>query len=195
MDILFFKTAFMIFWISCFVIRYPNAQQNKQNVIVDNQKSLLEKTVLFGTLLGMLVLPVIYVFTPLLDFANYELPPFLNILALLLALPTLWLFYRSHKDLGQNWSATLEIHQKHTLVTRGVYTHIRHPMYTAIGFWVLIQAFLLPNSIGGLAGILSFGVLYFFRVEKEEAMMLRQFGSQYEAYKSRTNRLFPKLFS
>jgi protein-S-isoprenylcysteine O-methyltransferase Ste14 len=45
----------------------------------------------------------------------------------------LWLFYRSHADLGTNWSITLEIREQHRLITQGVYRRIRHPMYSALG--------------------------------------------------------------
>jgi hypothetical protein len=30
----------------------------------------------------------------------------------------LWLFYRSHADLGTNWSITLEVREQHRLITK-----------------------------------------------------------------------------
>jgi protein-S-isoprenylcysteine O-methyltransferase Ste14 len=41
----------------------------------------------------------------------------------------IWLFWRSHRDLGKNWSPSLEISAQQTLITHGVYRTIRHPMY------------------------------------------------------------------
>ncbi|NJK48036.1 histidine phosphatase family protein [Candidatus Gracilibacteria bacterium] len=38
-----------------------------------------------------------------------------------------WLFWRSHRDLGNNWSPTLEVRKGHTLITQGIYQYIRHP--------------------------------------------------------------------
>jgi protein-S-isoprenylcysteine O-methyltransferase Ste14 len=43
----------------------------------------------------------------------------------------LWLFHATHKALGRNWSVTLTVREGHELVTRGVYRHLRHPIYAA----------------------------------------------------------------
>ena len=43
-----------------------------------------------------------------------------------------WLFWRSHADLGRNWSVHVRVREGHTLVTSGVYSWIRHPMYAAL---------------------------------------------------------------
>ena len=69
----------------------------------------------------------------------------------------LWLFYRSHKNLGRNWSATLEIQKGHNIVDAGVYKYIRHPIYSAIWLWVIIEALLLNNYIAGLSDLIRFG--------------------------------------
>ncbi|MEO0507092.1 MAG: protein-S-isoprenylcysteine O-methyltransferase [Bacteroidota bacterium] len=191
---LIFEIAFMVFWISMFIIRYPHAQKNKFNTIQKDRKTNEEKILLAITSLGMLLLPVLYVITPFLDFANYHLPNAMGILGMVLLSPASILFYRSHRDLGRNWSASLEIREEHSLVVSGVYKHMRHPMYTAIWIWVICQALLLQNYIAGLSGIISFGLLYFLRVGKEERMMKLQFGEQYVSYTKSTKRLIPNLF-
>ena len=145
------------------------------------------------TFLGMSLLPLLRILSPWLDFANYQLPTVLGILGIVLLIPTAIIFYRSHRDLGKNWSVSLEIREEHSLVTHGIYKRIRHPMYTAIWLWVICQALLLQNYIAGLSGIVGFGLLYFFRVGKEEAMMEAQFGEDYLKYKKRTYKLIPKI--
>jgi protein-S-isoprenylcysteine O-methyltransferase Ste14 len=45
------------------------------------------------------------------------------------------LFYRSHADLGTNWSNTLEVREKHRPITQGVFRRIRHPMYLAVALY------------------------------------------------------------
>ncbi|MEM8999557.1 MAG: protein-S-isoprenylcysteine O-methyltransferase [Bacteroidota bacterium] len=191
---LVFEISFMVFWISMFLIRYPYAQRNKTNIIKVNQKSTQEKGLLGFTALGMMLLPAFYVATPYLGFANYQLPDVLGIVGMVLLSPASILFYLSHRDLGRNWSASLEIREQHNLVSTGIYKYIRHPMYTAIWIWVFCQALLLQNYIAGLSGFISFGLLYFLRVGKEERMMEKVFGQKYVAYKEKTKRLMPKLF-
>jgi protein-S-isoprenylcysteine O-methyltransferase Ste14 len=107
---------------------------------------------------------------------------------------SLCLFYLVHRDLGENWSFTLEIRKRHALVTTGLYRWIRHPMYSAFLLWAIAQALLLPNWIAGPAGLVGFGTLFFFRVGREEQMMIETFGDEYRAYVARTKRVIPGIF-
>jgi protein-S-isoprenylcysteine O-methyltransferase Ste14 len=53
---------------------------------------------------------------------------------------------------------------------------------------------LLPNWLAGGSGLVGAGVLYAFRVKREEQMMLESFGEEYRAYMKDTKRLIPWLF-
>ena len=191
MDTILLKIGYAIVLIGTFVIRYPHEKRNRSNTIRVDKKHTLEKILLGLVFLGMMIIPLIYIFTSWLSFADYVLPNSLHILGLLLIIPTLWLFYRSHKDLGTNWSVSLEIKDGHQIVETGVYKYVRHPMYTAIWLWCLVQVLLLNNYIAGLSGLLCFGLLYLLRVKKEESMMLQEFGQEYEDYMKRTRRIIP----
>ena len=194
MEPIILKGIYGVFMVIYFIIRRPHERRNKQNVIINNQKGGLENALLLLVFIGMMILPLIYVFTDLFSFADYYLPLELHLAGILLMLLSAWLFYRSHHDLGKNWSPTLQVRKDHSLITNGIYQTIRHPMYTAIWLWVIAQGLLLTNWIAGLAGVITFGTLYFFRVGNEENMMLEQFGDQYQAYRQRTKRLVPFLF-
>ncbi|MEM6653253.1 MAG: protein-S-isoprenylcysteine O-methyltransferase, partial [Pseudomonadota bacterium] len=110
-----------------------------------------------------------------------------------LMFPGLWLFWRSHADLGQNWSVTTEIREDHHLVTNGIYKRIRHPMYSAIWLIFVSYPFLLQNWIIGPAAAIVFAFMYFTRVPVEESMMRKQFGDEYDNYVSQTGRLWPRM--
>ncbi|MEM9985827.1 MAG: protein-S-isoprenylcysteine O-methyltransferase [Bacteroidota bacterium] len=192
MSSLIFELGFGLLLIGTGIIRYPFEKRQKKNKIIEDRKTLQERILLAGVSMGMFVLPMLKLFSPWLDFADFHLPLWLKIIGLLLIPLTWWLFYRSHHDLGQNWSVSLELREGHTLVTDGIYQRIRHPMYTAIWIWALSQFLLLANWIAGPAGLVGFGLLYAFRVKKEEAMMQSQFGSEYQAYQQRSGRIWPK---
>jgi protein-S-isoprenylcysteine O-methyltransferase Ste14 len=106
----------------------------------------------------------------------------------------LWLFYRSHVDLGTNWSITLEVRDKHQLVTHGIYRRVRHPMYLSLLIYSLGQALVLPNWLVGPAYGVAMLLIFFFRLGPEERMMLGEFGNEYEAYRARTKRLIPGVW-
>lgn len=194
MDTLTLKILFLICFVLTGVIRTPYERKTKKNTIIDNRKTPQEEGLLAFVFLGMFVLPMVYIVTPLFNFANYSLPLWANVLGIVIFAIALYLFWRSHHDLGQNWSPTLQVREDHTLITNGIYQTIRHPMYAAIWLWVIAQGLLLTNWIAGLSGVVTFGTLYIIRVGNEEKMMIEQFGDQYQTYRQRTKRLVPYLF-
>jgi protein-S-isoprenylcysteine O-methyltransferase Ste14 len=106
----------------------------------------------------------------------------------------LWLFYRSHKDLSTNWSISLDIREDHRLITSGVYRSIRHPMYAAIFLLAIGQALFVPNWIGGPFNLCAFILMFSLRVGREERMMRKRFGSEYDKYTKVSKRLIPGIW-
>jgi len=142
---------------------------------------------------GMAV-PLLYLFTPWLDFANYILPGWCGWIGTVVFTGAIFMLWRSHADLARNFSATLQITQQHSLVTSGVYRHVRHPMYTAHLLWAIAQGLLLANWIAGWAFLLLSLPLYLIRIPKEEQMMLEHFGEEYREYMNRTGRLILRMW-
>jgi protein-S-isoprenylcysteine O-methyltransferase Ste14 len=142
----------------------------------------------------MLIVPAIYVLTGWPRVADYQFRPALAWSGTVVFACALWLFYRTHKDLGRSWSVTLEIRDGHALVTSGVYEHVRHPMYSAFWLWAAAQALLLPNWIAGPAGLVGFGTLFFLRVGREEQLMIEAFGDSYRRYMAQTSRIIPGIY-
>lgn len=187
------KAVFLICFIAIYAIRLYFKRQVLQNKIADKRKTAQEKLLLFFAFIGIFILPLMGVFTPWLEFAAYDLPDWTGWIGTGVFVAAIWLFWRSHADLGLNWSASLEIRENHSLVDTGVYRYIRHPMYASFLLWGIAQALLLHNWIYGLFNIISFLPMYIMRVPQEEQMMLDTFGEQYRDYMSRTGRLIPKL--
>ena len=148
---------------------------------------------LIGALLGTTIIPIVWITTSLFAIAEYPLHPIPFGLGLGMMVLGLWLFYRSHCDLGTNWSITLQMREHHSLVMTGIYARIRHPMYSAMFALGIAQILFLPNWIVGPAYLVTFGSLYVFRVKREERMMLDCFGLEYEEYIGRSGRLIPRF--
>jgi protein-S-isoprenylcysteine O-methyltransferase Ste14 len=155
-----------------------------------------------GPVLGLLaslwgvaiILPAFYMFTGWLDFASYNMPSWAGFIGMPIFAIALCLLWKSHSDLGRNWSVTTEIKNKHTLVTSGVFQHIRHPMYAAHLLWGAAQALLIQNWLAGLSSLAIFIPLYLLRVPREEQMMIEQFGEEYRNYTRRTGQILPHLY-
>ncbi len=176
-----------------FLIRRHFIEQTKAEKKTVRLLDGTEKTLLAAMLLTVLLLPPIYLFTPLLSFADYDLAAPVRWAGAVIMVASLWLFWRSHVDLGQNWSVSLELRQDHQLVSHGVYRWIRHPMYASIWLWGLAQGMMLANWFAGWAVIPAFAAMYFIRTPREERLMCQEFGDRYRQYARCTGRLFPRL--
>jgi protein-S-isoprenylcysteine O-methyltransferase Ste14 len=180
--------------VAWFLIRRVLGRGARRIKMRDKRVGRREGVVLLASLLGLVVVPAIYVAFDAPVFANYTFHPALAWLGLLTFTVSLWLLYRTHKDLGTNWSVTLVVREEHSLITSGVYAYVRHPMYAAFWLWALAQLLLLPNWIAGAAGLVGFGVLFFGRVNAEEKMLIDHFGDDYRRYMARTARIIPGLY-
>lgn len=154
---------------------------------------IAERLVMVTTGLGMMLIPLLFVATAILDNASYSPSPVQFPVGLAIMIASLLLFWKSHRDLGANFSRTLEIHSAHQLVIAGVYSHVRHPIYAAIWLFSIAQALLLPNWIAGLSGLIGFLPMYLIRTPVEERMMLDEFGDTYADYARQTGRLVPRF--
>jgi protein-S-isoprenylcysteine O-methyltransferase Ste14 len=180
--------------IGWFAIRYEHQRRSRKTPKLRRADSARERVLLIISILGMLVAPLVYVAFNQLMFANYQFIPALAWCGIAVFALALWLFYRTHSELGRNWSVTLEIREQHKLITSGIYSRLRHPMYSAFWLWALAQALLLPNWIAGPAGLVGFGILFFCRIGREERLMVEMFGDEYRRYMERTDRIIPGVF-
>jgi protein-S-isoprenylcysteine O-methyltransferase Ste14 len=188
------KIIWCVFVVVWFILRLRPEHKSRKTPIRFSARDMREIVLLGGSLTGLGIIPVIYVLTHIPRFADYPFQPIQGYLGIAVCVAVLWLFRRTHKDLGHNWSVSLDIRERHTLVTTGVYAQVRHPMYT--GFWLmaLAQVLMLPNWVAGPAGLIGFGTLFFGRVGREEAMMISTFGDEYRAYMRRTARVVPWIY-
>jgi protein-S-isoprenylcysteine O-methyltransferase Ste14 len=187
-----FKIVYFVEFLLIAAVRKAHTAQYRTLKTVLDRKTLLDMVLLGLVGIGMLI-PLVYIFSSALDFADYSLPNWVGWVGAVLFGLAIWLLWRSHADLGRNWTITLGIRNEHTLVTEGVYRHIRHPMYVAHLLWAIAQVLMLHNWIAGYSFLVVAVPLYLLRVDDEEQMMLEQFGEGYREYMQRTGRIIPHL--
>lgn len=177
-----------------FVIRYPFVRKAGRIAILRREGSTREKVLLALSAVGLFFIPVIYLVTGWPSAADYNLNYAAILVGAAVFAGSLYLFRRSHKDLGRQWSAALEIRESHQIVRTGVYRRIRHPMYTSFWLWALAQAFLLPNAVAALSGLVAIAIMFFARIDHEERMMTDFFGDDYRRYMTETKRIIPGIY-
>lgn len=187
--------VWLIVFVAMCAIRTPHSLRNRANIVVEARKDVVEIALLAAMFVTMMVLPLVHLATGVFAFADYSLPDWATWVGALAQVPFVWLFWRSHADLGRNWSPGLEVRDAHELVTAGIYDRIRHPMYAAIWISALAQPLLIHNWIAGFLVIPAFAAMWFVRVPNEEAMMRQRFGDAWDVYCARAGRLFPRRVS
>lgn len=76
--------------------------------------------------------------------------------------------------------------EKQTLKTDQLHGIMRHPTYTAMMLVILAYAVTTHSWVVGMLGMLSAGFGFQFRIYFEELALKKQFGEEYEKYRSQT---------
>lgn len=187
------KVVVLAATLTMLAIRAPHGRRSRNVKVARSLKTPLETGLLVLAWAGFFI-PLIWLASPVLAFAEYRLSLGPFVAGVLCHAAGLWLFHRSHADLGTNWSITLEVREQHRLITQGVYRRIRHPMYLALVLYSMGHALVIPNWVAGPSNLVAFGILFALRVQAEEQMMGDEFGDEYSAYRARTKRLVPGIW-
>ena len=177
--------------VAWYIIRYPFERRAKKVGVAKSLFGWRESGLLALAFVGLWGVPLIYALTGFPSRLDRQVVPAVAVLGVVILCGALLLFFRSHADLGRNWSISLQIRNEHRLVTTGIYRFIRHPMYSSFFLLAIAQFMLLPNWFAGTTGLIGTGLLYAFRVRQEERMMVEHFGAEYRDYTAHTGRLIP----
>lgn len=92
--------------------------------------------------------------------------------------------------LGGNWSGIVTIKEGHTLVRRGPYALVRHPIHSGILLAILGTA-LAIGEIRALIGASLVFLVLAHKINLEERFMMEQFGASYAEYCRDVKALIP----
>ena len=99
------------------------------------------------------------------------------------------------KELATNWTESYDyqIKRKHELVSTGIYSYIRHPIYG--GLWLTLTGSLIVSETYLFLPISLLALFAFIRFAKrEEKILVKHFGKKYLEYQRKTKLLIPKIF-
>ena len=95
--------------------------------------------------------------------------------------------------LGKRFSGLVAIQPGHSLVMEGIYRRLRNPSYLGMLVIAVGWALAFRSGVGLLLAALTV-IPLIARIHAEEALLRAQFGSEYEAYCSRSWRLIPGVY-
>jgi protein-S-isoprenylcysteine O-methyltransferase Ste14 len=100
-----------------------------------------------------------------------------------------------YRALGKFYTFTIGIRENHKLVTDGPYAYIMHPGYSnQILFMVSGLCFFNISIYVTLIFLVYVFDVYKKRIIEEENMLQKEFGSEFDSFKSTRSRLIPFIF-
>jgi len=187
-----FKLVYFIELVLVSLVRRASMRRSRRFSKKESQSDVLDSflTILIGF---ANLIPIIYVLTSWLDFANFDLPSWIGWLGAIVFACSGALLWKTHQDLGRSWTPSLTFRDGHYLITDGIYSYLRHPMYSAHLLWGIAQLMMLHNWIAGFAYLVVIIPRTLIRIQKEEKIMLEKFGDEYKTYLEKTGGLIPRL--
>lgn len=123
-----------------------------------------------------------------------DIPIWIKILGAVMTAAGLWLFYATFKE--NTFAAPvvkIQTERKQHVISTGVYSIVRHPLYLGACLQVLGGSLLLGSMFGLIAGLVFVAVIAIRSVGEEE--MLRNELEGYEEYRQRVrSRIVPYIF-
>jgi protein-S-isoprenylcysteine O-methyltransferase Ste14 len=95
--------------------------------------------------------------------------------------------------LAGNWSSSVTVKENHSLVRRGPYALVRHPIYSGILLGLIGTAIAWREVRGAISVALIF-VMLCLKIRLEEKFMAEQFGDEYRDYSRQVKALIPLIY-
>ena len=142
---------------------------------------------------GLLLILAFLIHPPWIAWSFLALPAWIRWMGVLVGLGVAPLNVWMLRSLGKNISETVLTKESHELVTTGPYRWLRHPLYS---FGLLMLGALSLVASNWLMAALTLAAVLFFSfvvIPREEAELVKKFGSRYEGYRRETGRLLPRF--
>ncbi|HXI22290.1 MAG TPA: isoprenylcysteine carboxylmethyltransferase family protein [Pyrinomonadaceae bacterium] len=131
-------------------------------------------------------------FTPMFP-PNRSLEIALSVLAMVLAVASVWFCGAAVRTLGKQWSLAARVLEGHKLVTEGPYNVVRNPIYTGMFGMLLATGLAVSHWLGLSIAIVVFAIGTFIRVRSEEKLLREAFGAEFDEYAQRVPAVIPFL--
>ena len=116
----------------------------------------------------------------------------LCIASMALAAASYWMAVAAIRTLGKQWSLQARLIEGHRLVVEGPYSHVRHPIYTAMLGMLIAAGIAFSVWWALLAGLAIYCVGTAIRVKAEERLLAEAFGDDFEAYRRYVPAVIPR---
>ena len=187
----YFYIATFIFLLSFFLIEKYLRKGSK-----DMSSSMFDKnsTLYISIIMGIAF--ILIFISPVLNWFHIAEIPFIwiGIIGLFFGLCGIFIRCIAFFTLGKYFTRTLQKTEEHKLITNGIYQYIRHPGYLSDILIFIGIGMTVFNWITLIYLIITYPIVYAYRIIVEEKMLINIFGEDYIQYKKNTKRLIPFIF-
>ena len=120
--------------------------------------------------------------------------PWLKTIGVILFAAGVFLRYWGILHLKAQFTRHVTVREGDRIVSSGPYRKLRHPLYTAILLVAVGMALFFQSIIFAVVGGLIVGWTLVRRMEREEAMLIEQFGEDYQEWMQKRARLIPFIY-
>jgi protein-S-isoprenylcysteine O-methyltransferase Ste14 len=96
------------------------------------------------------------------------------------------------RRMGRSWRMGIDPGERTTLVVRGPYAYVRHPIYALSSLMMLATMMAVPSPPLALAGLVHLLLLQ-WEARREELHLVSVHGSAYEQYRAGVGRFVPRF--
>jgi len=129
----------------------------------------------------------------LLPQAGTAVGALLSLVALILALSSVWLTGAAVRHLGKQWAVAARVLEQHELITDGPYAIVRNPIYTGMLGMLIATGLALSEWWAIILGVVVYLIGTTIRIRVEEKLLKDAFGEKFEAYARTVSAIIPRV--
>ncbi|GMQ82896.1 MAG: protein-S-isoprenylcysteine O-methyltransferase [Rhodothermia bacterium] len=143
----------------------------------------------------LLFLPIFaYMLRPAwMSWSEIVLPEWMRWAGIGIGIIVIPLVYLVFSTIGSNISETVLTKESHQLVTTGIYSRVRHPLYMVTSLGLVSFSLLTANWFIAAMSVISITLILAVVVPKEEEQLVQHFGDDYRNYQKRSGKMWPRF--
>jgi protein-S-isoprenylcysteine O-methyltransferase Ste14 len=160
-----------------------------------NKKKSIKQIFLDPTAFVVSTIPIIAISLPIIEYCFFKdtVNPIISGIGALTVLSGFTISFFANKEIGENWSASIEKERSQKLITSGIYSYVRHPLYFS-GIIIFIGTIFYFQSWWSIAVLFPCFLIINWRLKYEEENLILLFGNEYKEYIRKTKKIIPFLY-
>ncbi len=161
-------------------------QKNSRTIILSKSKDNTYLPILITFILTLTIIPFEFLYF------HKHISYFFFWIGISICLIAIFIRVKGQLDLRHGFSTRIEKQENHILVTKGLYSIVRHPLYLAMILLLIGASTMLSSHYSWIILIINVYTVK-IRIDKEENFLIKNF-KEYTDYKNKTKKIIPFIW-